>query len=278
LLQLQCSRQYCVYVSDLNVNQVYIEIADNSDKYYEDISKCFSKTSQSVSLPNALMWKTTDISTQAGIDKRIKSNDTLLTLYISKKKSIKLSITDLEEYCKEKIGKLLDPVIDSNGIQQQCDILVSKDPNQFLKIPSYVPRIQKWILNELKDYDEPTTSQLNYRLKAQIKKDKVAGYKFEDNCQDLIALKPDADLLTVDPVNYNTIYSVIKMLNDSTKPTSTTVTDVLDQFQLGLIIFDLTGSNKDEIVIDDCSKLADPKLKDPSVAKFVFFRKNGFRS
>ena len=231
LLELQCTREHCVYVSDLNVNQIYIEIADNSDKYYEDIKGCFTTTLQSVTLPNALMWKTTDISTPAGIDKRIKSNDTLLTLYISKKKSIKLSITNLEEYCKEKVGKLLDPVIDANGIEQQCDILVSKDPNQFLKIPPYVPRVQKWILNELKDYDEPTTSQLNYRLKAQIKKDKAAGYKFKDNCQDLIALKPDADLSSVDPVNYNTIYSVIKMLNDSTKTTSETVTKVLDQFQ-----------------------------------------------
>jgi hypothetical protein len=125
----------------------------------------------------------------------------------------------------------------------------------------------------LKDYDEPTTSQLNYRLKAQIKKDRDAGYKFEDNCQDLIALKPDADLSAVDPVNYNTIYSVIKMLNDSTNTgTSTVVKEVLDQFQLGLIIFDLTGTNKDEIGIGidtgSCAILADP-----SVAKFVFFVK-----
>jgi hypothetical protein len=91
------------------VNYIYIEIADYSSYYYQDIKKGLQKTPVP-SFPIPLMWSIDKITLD--IDKRITSNDILRKLYKSKKYSIAYSFEQLEKYC-EQIGNMIDPVIDT---------------------------------------------------------------------------------------------------------------------------------------------------------------------
>jgi hypothetical protein len=244
-LELLCLRKNSLYISDENVNQIYIEISDNSDKYYQHIQECFLKPSTALSasrttitLPKAIMWATDSINTKPTIEARIRSNDALKTLYISKKNAIKHSIDDLETYC-EQIYKLISPVIDANGMKQQCADLLAKDPKLFLKMPQYVPRLQKWIMNELKEYDEQTSNELNIQCKKIGSIYKRQGFKFTTSYQDWIALKIDADLSELDKEHYNDIYSIIKKLNGQSATANASGT--ASSFNPVLIVFELAN-------------------------------------
>jgi hypothetical protein len=281
-LELLCLRQNCLYISDENVNQIYIEIADSSDKYYDYIQRCFlpstiSATRTSITLPKAIMWGTDKINTKPTIEARIKSNDALKSLYISKKNAIKHSIDDLETYC-EQIYKLISPVIDADGIKTQCADLLAKDPKMFLKMPQYVPRLQKWILNELKEYDEPTSNELNSQCKKIGSIYKRQGFKFTTSYQDWVALKNDADLSELDKEHYNDIYSIIKKLNGQSAATAT-VTATATSFNPVLIVFELANPQgnikKDDYVLkkgkgsDDIYRVENDILPGSSEADIV---------
>ena len=248
LLELQCLRQHSLYVSEENINQIYIEIADNSGTYYDDIQKCLTAASASTSaaaiqLPKSLMWDISKINEVSTIEARINSNDVLRKLYISKKYSIKYSIDALDTYC-DTISKMIDPVIDTNGLTEMCDNLKSIPQSNtfFTKFPQFIPRIQKWILNELKDYDIQSTNELNSQLKQVIRMNRLSGYEFPNDCQDWIVLRDDTDLNgLLDPNTGTTVTDIIQMLNVPNSNMATVIQTVFAKYKTNLIIFDLTN-------------------------------------
>jgi hypothetical protein len=250
LLELLCLRQHCLYISDENINQIYIEISENSDKYYQYIKSCLDisdKLKTPLDLQKSIMWDVKAISSKDTIESRIKSNIKLKALYLSKKYAIGFSIDDLDKYC-DKIGQLIAPIINERGLNEQCDrLLVGKG---FLEIPKYVPRVQNWILNELKKYDEQNTTEFNFRVSQITRLNRKIGYKFPDNSQDWIVLRNDTDLKGID-TRFNDIYTIIKMLNAPTIDANVkkeVVDKIFQQFKICLIIFDITSeTDNDEI-------------------------------
>ena len=71
LLELLCLRQHCLYISDENINQIYIEIAENSDKYYQYIKSCLDisdKLKIPLDLQKSIMWDVKTISSKDTIE------------------------------------------------------------------------------------------------------------------------------------------------------------------------------------------------------------------
>jgi hypothetical protein len=67
LLELLCLRQHCLYISDENINQIYIEISENSDKYYQYIKSCLDisdKLKTPLDLQKSIMWDVKAISSK----------------------------------------------------------------------------------------------------------------------------------------------------------------------------------------------------------------------
>ena len=262
LMELQCLRQNCLYVSDKNTNQIYMDISNISSTYYRNIELCLnpkekagttkSVPKQSIDLQKSIMWDVSKINTQTQLDSRIKSNDKLKKLYISKQFAIKHSMNDLEKYCDE-IAKLIEPVINEAGLKQQCDRLLKG--SGFLTIPVYVPRFQKMILHEIKIYDESNTVEFNFRMSQIRTLHRELSYKFPDDSQDWIVLRNNTDLKDIHEVRFNDIYSIIKMMNSQTTNgvvSMSTLQRILTQYKINVVVFDMTNKDSnDDINVGD---------------------------
>ena len=266
LLELQCLRQNCLYVSDKNTNQIYMDISSISSTYYHNIELCLNPETatnsnkpnpvqvpkQSIDLQKSIMWDVSKINTPSQLASRIKSNDKLKRLYISKQFAIKHSMNDLDKYCDE-IDKLIGPVINEAGLKQQCDRLLKG--SGFLTIPVYVPRFQKMILHEIKIYDEPNTVEFNFRMSQIRTLHRELSYKFPDDSQDWIVLRNNTDLKDIHEVRFNDIYSIIKMMNSQTTNgvvSMTTLQSILKQYKINVIVFDMINKDdNDDIKVGD---------------------------
>ena len=281
LMELQCLRQNCLYVSDKNTNQIYMDISNISSTYYRNIELCLNPKEkagtkpvpkQSIDLQKSIMWDVSKINTQTQLDSRIKSNDKLKKLYISKQLAINHSMNDLDKYCDE-IAKLIEPVINEAGLKQQCDRLLKG--SGFLTIPVYVPRFQKMILHEIKIYDEPNTVEFNFRMSQIRILHRELSYKFPDDSQDWIVLRNNTDLKDIHEVRFNDVYSIIKMMNSQTTNgvvSMSTLQGILTQYKINVVVFDMTSKDdNDDIKVGDFVTIKTteegPKEKDVTTAQ-----------
>jgi hypothetical protein len=239
-----------------------MDISNISSTYYRNIELCLnpkekagttkSVPKQSIDLQKSIMWDVSKINTQTQLDSRIKSNDKLKKLYISKQFAIKHSMNDLEKYCDE-IAKLIEPVINEAGLKQQCDRLLKG--SGFLTIPVYVPRFQKMILHEIKIYDESNTVEFNFRMSQIRTLHRELSYKFPDDSQDWIVLRNNTDLKDIHEVRFNDIYSIIKMMNSETTNgvvSMSTLQSILTQYKINVVVFDMTNKDSnDDINVGD---------------------------
>jgi hypothetical protein len=257
LLELRCLRQFNVYASELNMFTLQKEIARTFKYYYEEIEDIIKKATEnqdfSFIIPKSIMWSTEDLNNETNktttdfIERKINSSERTKRLYEHKSDLIKDSIDLMEKYCAT-IHKMIDPVLDTDGLTNVCSNLQEGNKSNstlivdLLAFPDYETRL--WQLKTILKGDKNVelTDEFNSQM-ARVYKwyrilDKKNNPDYYDNAyQDWVVLNDFPSNTNVD--------KMLKELNGTDD--EETLNRIRQLLSCELIIFEMKSDPNDKM-------------------------------
>ena len=253
LLELRCLRQFNAYASEQNMFTLQEEIARTFKYYYEAIEDIIKKGSSDFMIPKSIMWSTEDLNNPANkttdfIERKINSSERTKRLYEHKSDLIKDSIDLMEEYCKT-IHKMIDPVLDTDGLTNVCRNLREGNKSNstlivdLLAFPDYETRL--WQLKSIPkgtknvELTDEFNSQIArvYRWYKRLEEGQNREYK-NNSYQDWVVLNDFPSNTNVD--------KMLKELNGSVND-GETLDRIKRLLSCELIIFEMKSEPNDKM-------------------------------
>jgi hypothetical protein len=260
LLELRCLRQFNLYASEQNMFTLQVEIARTFEYYYEAIEdiieKAIGNQDFSFMIPKSIMWSTEDLNNLANktttdfIERKINSSERTKRLYQHKSDLIKDSIDLMEDYCAT-IHKMIDPVLDTDGLTNVCrnlqqgnnrnttlieDLLAFPDYETRLWQLKSIPKGQKNV--ELTDEFNSQMARV-YRLFKTIETETI-NPDYKDNAyQDWVVLDDFPSNTNVD--------KMLKELNQNPASNIETLDRIRRLLSCELIIFEMKSEPNDKM-------------------------------
>ena len=251
LLELRCLRQFNAYASEQNMFTLQEEIARTFKYYYEEIENIIEKGDANFMIPKSIMWSTEDLNSPANktttdfITRKINSSERTKRLYEHKSALIKDSIDLMEDYCAT-IHKMIDPVLDTDGLTNVCrNLQEGKNGNtklivDLLAFPDYETRL--WQLKSIPKGTKNVelTDEFNSQMARVYKLYKLLEEEvYKDNAyQDWVVLNDFPSNTNVD--------KMLKELNGSVNDEQT-LDRIRRLLSCELIIFEMKSEPNDKM-------------------------------